>query len=452
MAVEHLYRYLEQSTVTPADGLGLATAGGRVANPHFFRGFIERADQGARALLAIAEVARTRYFDATAMTLARDPVVSSNRSVLRFESFSACNGVYARFDLDSDGMDVAWSDWGTTNVDVNEPLRAALSMVGSGDPLRLSIGAEELTVTTLEGSIVEKKVPLPDRWLKGFAEVQIAASGMVRIVDVGAAAARAAIRDLPTQRTGNQPMWVSFSASGARLTQRPTADTPCLVAPQRLSALRRLAPFISGLTIYAPPMRARRGSTGASVVLQPSVWVVHLTNARVTLVVSPEIYRGFSGEGAVLDALASVNDIAVAQVGEHLEGQARLDAATLSAATGASVSSVVDSLSVLGAAGRIGFDLHTDGFFHRDLPFDRSALEGMQPRLRNARELFDAGSVTLQKDRALVQSDEAAYSVRFTDDGLTCTCPWFAKHRGERGACKHALAAQLARNAAERTA
>jgi hypothetical protein len=447
VAVEHLYRYREHSAVTPSGGLGLATAGGRVANPYFFRGFVERADQGARALLAVAEVARTRYFDATAMTLARDPVVTSNRSVLRFESFSACNGVYARFDLDSEGMDSEWSDWGTTNVDVNEPLRAALSMVGPGDPLRLSVGTDELAVATLEGSVVEKKVPLPDRWLKGFAEVQIAASSMVRIVDVGAAAARSAIRDLPTQRTGNQPMWVSFSSSGARLTQRPAADTPCLVAPHRLSALRRLVPFISGLTIYAPPMKQRRGSTGATVVLQPSVWVVHLANARVTLVVSPEIYRGFSGEGAVPDALATASDVAVAQVGEHLEGQARLDAETLSLATGAPLASVVDSLSVLGAAGRIGYDLHAGGFFHRDLPFDRSSLEGMQPRLRNARELLDAGAVTLQKDRAMVQSDDTAYSVRFTDDGLTCTCAWFAKHRGERGACKHALAAQLARNA-----
>jgi hypothetical protein len=450
MAVEHLYRYLEPSSIDAATGLGLATAGGRAANPHFFRGFVERADQGARALLAVAEVARTRYFDATALTLARDPVVTSNRSVLRFESFSACNGVYSRFDLDSDGFDTEWADWGTTNVDVNEPLRVALSMVAPGDPLRLSVGSDELAVTTLEGSVVEKKVPLPDRWLKGFAEVQIAASAMVRVVDVGTIAARAAIRDLPMQRTGNQPMWVSFTSSGARLTQRPTPDTPCLVSPQRLSSLRRLVPYVSGLTVYAPPFRQRRGSTGGEVVVQPSLWVVHMANARLTLVVSPEIYRGFSGEGAVLDALATASDVAVAQVGEHLDGQARLDTKTLAAATGASISSIEESLRVLGAAGRIGYDVHSEGFFHRDLPFDRASLEGMQPRLRDARTLVESGAVTLEKDRARVRSEDNEYSVRFTNDGSSCTCLWFAKHRGERGACKHALAAQLARHDAER--
>ena len=96
MAVEHTYAYRGESSMSSA-GLLLATSGGRYANPYFFRGFIERADQTARALLAVAEVSRTRYFDAGLPAKIRDPVVTSNQTVLRFEAFSACNGVYARF-------------------------------------------------------------------------------------------------------------------------------------------------------------------------------------------------------------------------------------------------------------------------------------------------------------------------------------------------------------------
>lgn len=137
MAATHTYRYVGESALTGNGRLALATAGGRSEHPHFFRGFVERTDQAAKALLAVAEVSRTRYFDAGAAARMRDPVVTSNLSVLRFEAFSACNGVYARFDLDSDGFESDLLDWGTTNVDINDALRASLAGIGPGDPLRV---------------------------------------------------------------------------------------------------------------------------------------------------------------------------------------------------------------------------------------------------------------------------------------------------------------------------
>jgi hypothetical protein len=105
-------------------------------------------------------------------------------------------------------------------------------------------------------------------------------------------------------------------------------------------------------------------------------------------------------------------------------------------------------LTVLGAAGRVGHDASAATYFHRDLPFDRSSLEAMQPRLIDARRLVSEGSVRIiSDDGASVRSDEATYTVRSTVDGATCTCTWFAKHRGERGPCKHVLAVALARRA-----
>jgi hypothetical protein len=63
-----------------------------------------------------AEVARTRYYEPPQMVAARiraaDPVVTSNVDRLRFESFSACAGVYARLDLDPDSLDGAPAEWG----------------------------------------------------------------------------------------------------------------------------------------------------------------------------------------------------------------------------------------------------------------------------------------------------------------------------------------------------
>lgn len=418
--------------------MALATAGGRAANPYFFRGFAGNAQQAARALLALAEVARTRYFDACAAQRMRDPVVTSNRSVLRFEAFSACNGVYARFDLDEAGFEGEFVDWGTTNVDVNDPLRAALVGVTAGEPLRLSVGTEALTVETLDASVVERKVPLPERWLRGFAEAQIASSAMLPVATLGPAQARKLIGTLPQQKTGNRPTWLQLSSAGARLSQRSDGTLPSLVGPQRLASLQRLAPHVRGLTIHAPPPRHRADGAEA---LRPSAWVVDLDDARLTLIISPELYRGFSGEGSVLGALASAGTHAVDTVSRYLSGQAALDADSF---PDLRAGDVLDAFRTLGAAGRIGHDLAGDGFFHRDLPFDRSALDEMHPRLVDARSLLTAGAVDIEGDHATVTSDDARYTVVRSPEGEICNCAWFAKHRGERGPCKHVLAVQLA--------
>ncbi|WP_250573525.1 hypothetical protein [Nonomuraea sediminis] len=150
------YSYARPSTL---DGsrLGLSTSGGRALSgpqrhPRFFSGLITEAEPAAAGLLALADVAMTRYHQPRP-GWTRDPVVTCDGSRLRLESFSACGGVYARLDLAALDGDIL--DRGTTNVDVNGPLREALARVGGGDPLHLGVGADELAVTTLDGAVME---------------------------------------------------------------------------------------------------------------------------------------------------------------------------------------------------------------------------------------------------------------------------------------------------------
>ncbi len=455
MTTTHTYAYRHESGYSTAAGLGLATAGGREAHPFFFRGFVDNAAMVARGLLAVAEVSRTRYFDAGAAQRMRDPVVTSNRSVVRFEAFSACNGVYARLDVDDDGFDAEHLDWGTTNVDVNEPLRAALSGIMTGEPLRFSVGDDALAVDTMDAAVIERRVPLPNRWLRGFAEVQIDSSLMAPVLELDAAAARVAIRDLPRQRTGNQPMWLKRTGRSVRLSPRPDPGAPAIVGPQRLAALARLLPDARSLTVFAPPRSPQ--PTGQDPAMTASAWTVGLDHARLTVIVSPELYRGFSGEGAVLSALADADDAAVAVIGDSLAGQAGIDPDSFAAIDRRAAA---DALVVLGALGRVGHDLH-GGFFHRDLPFDRTGLDDMHPRLVDAKRLVaeDRVQLTDAYGAALVRSESKrgggtpgrtanhTYVVGVSDHGPTCTCRWFAKHDNERGPCKHILAAQLVLNA-----
>jgi predicted nucleic acid-binding Zn finger protein len=68
-------------------------------------------------------------------------------------------------------------------------------------------------------------------------------------------------------------------------------------------------------------------------------------------------------------------------------------------------------------------------------------LEKMHPRLLGAQKLVEERAVRLDDDSAYVRSGDVEYLVR--DE--RCTCPWFARHRGERGPCKHVLAVQQVR-------
>lgn len=197
--------------------LGLETAGGltpRGAEPHprFFEGFLTSPRIAARGLLAVADVAAARYYQRTLMS-SLDPVVTGNGDRLRFESFSGCCGVvYARLDVLRDGLDGAETGHGTTNVDVNNPLREALSRIAGDDPLHLRVGPQEMAVTTLEGRVVEKKVPLPDRWLRGFAEAQV---GLRRLRSAGRA-----------PRCGGRPVpAVTAPFPGQGFAGRPVGDS-----------------------------------------------------------------------------------------------------------------------------------------------------------------------------------------------------------------------------------
>ena len=442
-AAEHAYSYLAPSGLSEDGSLSLATSGGRSANPHFFSGAIARPRQVAQALLVVSEIARTRFYTppnmVAAAILAADPVVTSNVDRLRFESFSVCRGVYARLDLEPEGLAGAFAEWGTTNVDFNPPMRAALAGVRDEDGMLVNVGHDEVSVTTLQGSAFEKKVPLPDSWLKGFAEVQLASAAMLPYHELSAIEARRFLQSLPRSK-GRGAAWATPAGHGLRISSRPDPRAVCVASPERLRLLERLLPFTWALRVFGPTASGVRGA-------EASGWELALDDARVTFVVSPELFRGFSGEGNVLGDLAGADDAEVEDVAESLHGEPSIDPEAIADATGVRVGGVQAALSVLGAAGRVGFDLGRGTYFHRELPFERAALEGMHPRLAGARDLVAASAVALDSgDSATVRSGDVAYLVRFTNAGATCTCPWFAKHRGARGPCKHVLAAEQVRS------
>jgi hypothetical protein len=444
--MEHDYRYAASSTVTAGDVLlatsGGCTSAGPAAAPRFFSGFLEHPGQAAACLLAVARVARTRFYVPPGMVAAilraADPVVTSNGDRLRFESFSACCGVHVRFDALEGSLDGPALNTGTTNVDFNPPMREALARIGGGDPIRLEVGLDDVTVTTLDTSVVEKKVPLPERWLKGFAEVQVATARMAPRLETNAVEARRFIGSLPRQPSRAGATWVSPATNGLRLSTQPAAGAVPLPGPERLKPFEPLLRFARRLRVYSA-----EGQTG-------SAWEIELADARIVVTLSPDVRRGFSGEGGVLDDLADDQATEDADlVSVLLSWEPRLDVDLLAGRAGISPARVVRALTHLSAAGRVGYDLAEAGYFHRELPYDPAVLAAMHPRLRDAQALVEQGAVQWQADgTALVSSGDLTYRVRAVDGDLRCTCPWWGRHQGDRGPCKHALAADLVRRSA----
>ncbi|WOX25678.1 SWIM zinc finger family protein [Streptomyces solicathayae] len=422
--------------------LGLETSGGLTptgveAHPRFFAGFLSSPRVAARGLLAVADVAAARYYQRPSPG-SLDPVVTGNGDRLRFESFSGCGGVYARLDVLREGLDGAETGHCTTNVDVNNPLREALSRMTGDDPLHLRVGPEGLAATTLGGRLVEKKVPLPDRWLRGFAEAQVVSAGFDLRAELTGAEAVRFLRGLPRSGgRGRAPLWVVPAGRTLRPTTRPGPGAVCLPGPERLATLERVLRDATALRVYGP---APDGAATASA------WEVVLPGMRLTLTLSPDPARGFSGEGGVLEALATEEAAQDAElVAVLLAWEPRIDPAELAERSGLTGARVRAALTRLGTAGRVGYDVADAAYFHRELPYDADRAERHNPRLVAARALVAEGAVTLDGDLASVASGEQRYRIRESGGALSCTCQWWADYRGRRGPCKHALAVRMAR-------
>ncbi|MFC8094578.1 SWIM zinc finger family protein [Streptomyces sp. NPDC057301] len=443
------FAYARSSALRSADDgrvLGLETAGGLTpvgaeAHPQFFSGFLSSPQAAARGLLAVADVAAARYYQAFRPGLL-DPVVTGNGDRLRFESFSGCCGVYARLDVLQDGLDGAETGHGTTNVDVNAPLRAALSRLTDGDPLHLRVGPDELAVTTMDGQVVEKKVKLPDRWLRGFAEAQVISAGFDLRAELSATEAVRFLRSLPRSSSASRgAMWVVPAGRSLRLTARPARGAVCLPGPERLAALHQVLRHATGLRVFGPVADGPAATASA--------WEATMPGMRLTLTLSPEAGRGFSGEGGVLEALATDDAAEDAEtVALLLSWEPCIDPADLAERSGLTVARVKAALTRLGTSGRVGYDIADASYFHREMPYDTARAERHNPRLVAARKLVSSGAVRLDGAIATVSSGDLDYQVRDHSGALSCTCQWWAEHRGRRGPCKHALAVRIAQRTA----
>lgn len=449
---EHLYSYPFASTAD-AGVIRLAASGGDAhlqrsrpaAATHtstaFFHDRLGYPRQTAIMLRTLSEVVRTHFFDARPPQM--DPIVTASRSVVRWEGFSGCCGAYARLDLDDSAFETWQPGFGTTNVDFNPAMLAHLSRIGQADEVQLAISSEAVTIERNDSAVTEKRVKLPKRWLKGLCEVQVYQSRLQLHHRFTPTALLPLLQAAGRGGAGEQ--FLILAASRPRLAARQTGDAVAIGGISRLQVLRPLLPLVREVNLYV--------DNDAGV----HAWVAETDWCRFWLVLSPALHRGFSGEGQVLESLVddgwqdrvdSVRDVLSEDLDEGGPAET-IDPAELASRLGCTAVEARTGLAALATSGLAGFDAGTGYYFQRQLPFNLERVARDQPRLRTAQKLVDNNAVNVRSQISLshadleVTSGSTVYFVRLRDDGNLCSCPWFSRYAGQRGPCKHVLAAQM---------
>ncbi|MBL8250395.1 MAG: SWIM zinc finger family protein [Candidatus Competibacter sp.] len=419
------------------------------ASPAIFSGQIAQPLIFRNLLLGLRQTVESRFYRPDLWRLL-DPVITSGHRLLRLECFSSCASVYARADFTENAFEEAAFDrTGTTNVDFNGPFLNRLSQLRPGKPAHFEMGEQSIKLQTQQGEAVEHKVKLPERWIKGFLQVQAVQRQAQPLFELDRLTAGQLLTQIPAKAQG--ALYLVPKRHKPEILRRPPAGKDGFIAVtdgQRLRLLHAVLPDLQKLRVY------QTEATGASL------WVADTGAAQFTLGLSGAAAHGFSGDGDALRQLRAAEideaDLVLARAAAHALNQ--FTVTELAQHQDLSLPCATDIVDRLSQQGLLGFDRDRDRYFYRQLPFLLDAKK--QPdRLLNSQALLAKQAVEVERRErregeliatGWVRGDSGYYQVRLRVDAEGylreghCTCPWIQKHELRRGPCKHLLALRFA--------
>lgn len=402
--------------------------------PCFFWGRLTAPYTTARCLLTLSNVVQSSFnLSPFQLALLKDPIVTAGNEKIRFEGFSHCAGVYARVDILGEGHDGEFLESGTTNVDFNQPMLSALSSIRKNENVLLSIGQKEVGLHGENEKIIERKVPLPVKWIKGLTSVQMFLSESEKVHSFNRLQALQLFKTIPT---GKPKTDYYLLIRGGKPMFSPVKSNDAIT----VGGIHRLK-LIEPLLAIADELRVFPHTT-----MQATTWQVYIGAIRFTLSLSRDTWRGFSGEGAALESLIEdIPDQWVELVNNYSYANQEFNATLLAVNEGLDLQKIENITGRLSAIGLLGYDLDENNFFYRRLPFKLSRIMSLNPRLKDAEKLLLEGKVKIisrqdDKIEAQVEGSGVKHIVILNGDKERCTCTWFSKNQGERGICKHILA------------
>ncbi|MCI0458036.1 MAG: SWIM zinc finger domain-containing protein [Gemmataceae bacterium] len=428
-----------------------------------------------------------------------DPVVTVHPDEVSFEAFSRDESTYARlagkYDLFAN---IKEFQCGTTNIDFSARLNNEMERMRTYRQTRFDVEPSGFTVTTDEApAYKEKKIDLPETWVKGFLQVHSTMSlGLTRFhmapVDLfnicrylrrrKARTSPRALRyefqpgkpvravlepwehviELTAQSPveGGQPLSMEMTPGALYQGNKPL--TVRTWGRDRLQTLARLLPVCKRIDVFL----AGHGL--------PSIYVLDLGPMAFTLALSGWTDNDWTGGAAKFDLLARRMLVSAVELTKTYEALKKAHMGTdgaLASATGLGVEKCRSALSYLCQIGRAMYDLGGSVYRQRDLfpePFtvkEAAAAVSAPPAATSPEEkaalaIFEAGNVFLTARRPVSTGYKLTGSAKGTDavrvrpllhvdhEGhiveASCTCNHYKKYKMTRGPCEHVLALRLA--------
>lgn len=448
------------------------------------RGFILRI-----ALRALGELIWSDdvwYGDAAIL----DPVITVHPDRVFFEAFSQDQSVYGALIVDPALFETMGDVvTGTTNIDFSAWLWGALGEMRTSRSTTFRIGPEGFEVKTSgAGGRFEKKVELPETWVRGFLQVQAAMGLPGTRVNAKPIDLLAALRMLRVTKAKVSPRalryefepgkdvklvlepWeheVTFEGASHNYTEHKTTR---VWGRRRLKLIEGLLPFAESVDIY---LKGRA---------LPSFYAVKLPGMTFLLGVTGWSGSGFTSTGGfdLLSTSSAEDDEKLPAALDLLRKNYHVSIDQVADALGVDKTTASRLLVRLCRQGRAMFDVEARDYRHREL-FETPADEAkfFPPDLRQelangflAKGEVKVGSCTAEetrkvrtfrdpmtgekKDKIVREivyrdwrvlgevADQKAVEIAVNDNGRIifgrCACPHFSEHLLNQGPCEHMLA------------
>ncbi|MCC9071122.1 SWIM zinc finger family protein [Flavobacterium sp. F-65] len=402
--------------------------------PCFFWGSLTDPYVTAKCWSTIAKVVRSSFGPVPPSL--RDPIVSAGAERLRFEGFSSCNGVYVRLDMKPESIDGEFIANGTTNVDFNDPMLNALNAIQKNEKVTLAVGQQEVQVITTKAKVTEKKVTLPMRWIKGLTSVQLYLADMDVKYELNKIQTIQLFQSLPKGSVKGD-FFITKRAGKFMFSTLATNDSVRIGGVQRLRLLEGILAIVDKIYIYE------------STDKQTCAIVSEFGKMQLLMAFSPDSYRGFSGEGNVLETMTENLPVEwVYGLNSLLKSNETFDPTMLSIENDIDFGTMDNLTSNLSSMGLLGYDLSEKAHFYRRLPFKTERILSLNPRLKNAKKLIDNEDIEIVERRAdyieaKVKGSGVIHKVIIEGSNQRCTCDWFTAYQGKRGICKHILGVKM---------
>ena len=407
-----------------------------------------------------------------------DPVITVHPDQVMFEVFGKDESTYACLAFQRAAFEeTGTTAHGTTNIDFSDALYASVQQIRGYRDTRLAIGPEGVKVQTAPArEVLEKKIQVPDSWLRGFLQVQSAATlpfDHVRLAPMDLYNVLRHLRmngDRKGKRRGlrfelvpaEKPRivaepWETVFTTTADVFKGKAARLVRVWGRRRLAAMRRLLPFVESVDVYL---------LGSGL---PSFWVFRAGDMTLTLGLTGFTSANWSGAlGFDLLLPRKTQDAEpTRKVVQYLaDDHWFAGTAELAKQTGVKGSALLEALQSGCQHGQLMYDLAAGVYRLRPVaagPLDLARLQYRNVRERVAHDLLTRrGAVRITSENRIaavglevtgqvsVDEDKRDYRPQMVlaDEGqvrkVTCTCAPFRKHGLKGGPCVHLIALRLA--------